>query len=191
LDLPKKPVKVEEKVDVKKASGNESDWPIDNFPPGLYAPDGIPYPNIRAKVLGPLNPFSGLLNNPDGTVSFPDGTIVDAPNTWVMLGDDVSNDFTEELTMAEQEQHDLELLNAKNEEVFRLKRESRLNAFIQRKTTNREAEDAKDKFTKSFNPYTGLYTDQITGKQEFADGEEVEGSNEWVGIASSNLHHHY
>ena len=113
-----------------------SDWPIDNFPPGIYAPDGVTYPNRMAKVLGKLNEFSGLLDNPDGSKSFPDGTIIDAPNTWVMLGDDVSfaNNYMDELTMAEKEQHDLEILNAKNEEVFQQKRDARLNAFIQRKT---------------------------------------------------------
>jgi hypothetical protein len=44
--------------------------------------------------------------------------MVDAPNTWVMLKDDVSNDYMEELTMAEQEQHDQEMLNAQNQEVY-------------------------------------------------------------------------
>jgi len=81
----------------------DSGWPLDKFPPGLYAPNGVPYPLKVAKELGPLNEFTGLLDNPDGTHSFPDGTIVDAPNTWVMTDDNVSDAYADELTMEEAE----------------------------------------------------------------------------------------
>jgi hypothetical protein len=79
-------------------------WPLDNFGPGVYAPDGVAYPLEKASPLGPMNPFTGLLENPDGTKSFPDGTMVDAPNTWIMTESDISipeDEYKEEQTMAE------------------------------------------------------------------------------------------
>lgn len=82
------------------------DWPIDNFPSGIYAPDGVPYPLQKVSPLGKMNEFTGLLENPDGTTSFPDGTMVDAPNTWVMTDANVQipeDEYKEELTIAEVE----------------------------------------------------------------------------------------
>jgi hypothetical protein len=176
----------------------KSDWPIDNFPNGLYAPDGVPYPLVKAKELGELNPFTGLLDNPDGTTSFPDGTIVDAPNTWVMLSDNVVpvDEYKNEMTLAEQEQHDREIQNAKNESKYNQMRNARLNAFLSQKKLDREAEEAKDKFKHSFNQVTGLYTDPKSGKAVFEDGQEVGGVNTWVALSSDNMqvhkkHHHH
>ena len=176
----------------------KSDWPIDNFPNGLYAPDGVPYPLVKAKELGELNPFTGLLDNPDGTTSFPDGTIVDAPNTWVMLSDNVVpvDEYKNEMTLAEQEQHDREIQNAKNESKYKQMRNARLNAFLSQKKLDREAEEAKDKFKHSFNQVTGLYTDPKSGKAVFEDGQEVGGVNTWVALSSDNMqghkkHHHH
>jgi hypothetical protein len=98
----------------------DSNWPLDRFPDGLYAPEGVPYPLKKATKLGPFNKWTGLHDNPDGTKSFPDGTIVDAPNTWLMTDDDVVpvDDYKEELSMAEEEAHALEIQNAKNEAAF-------------------------------------------------------------------------
>jgi hypothetical protein len=91
------------------------DWPIDNFPSGIYAPEGVPYPLQKVSPLGKMNEFTGLLENPDGTTSFPDGTMVDAPNTWVMTDANVQipeDEYKEELTIAEVEQHEREIQNA-------------------------------------------------------------------------------
>lgn len=82
----------------KYIDGGNADhgWPLDGFAPGLYAPNGLPYPNERAKDSGKVfNEFTGLLENPDGTSSFADGAVVDAPNTWVMTSDDVSSQLEE------------------------------------------------------------------------------------------------
>jgi hypothetical protein len=84
------------------------DWPLDNFPSGVYAPNGFAYPLQKVSPLGKMNEFTGLLENPDGTTSFPDGTMVDAPNTWLMTEENVQipiDEYKEENTMAENEQH--------------------------------------------------------------------------------------
>jgi hypothetical protein len=68
-----------------------------------------------------MNEFTGLLENPDGTTSFPDGTMVDAPNTWVMTDANVQipeDEYKEEMTIAEVEQHEREIQNAKNQMKF-------------------------------------------------------------------------
>jgi hypothetical protein len=153
----------------RDAEPKKSDWPIDNFPPGLYAPNGLPYPNVRAAVIGPFNEFSGLHENPDGTRSFPDGAIVDAPNTWLMTDDNVVpvDDYSEELTMAEKEQHEREILNAKNQAAYNKKERARLHSFLQKKKAEREFQE---EYQNSFNQFTGLYTNPVSGHNEFADG---------------------
>lgn len=114
----------------KEAAPKKSTWPIDNFGPGVYAPDGVPYPLQKVSPLGKFNEFTGLLDNPDGTTSFPDGTMVDAPNTWLMTEDNVDipiDEYKDELTMAEKEQHEREIQNAKNEEKYNEAKRERLN----------------------------------------------------------------
>jgi hypothetical protein len=104
----------------KPAGFGDNNWPLDRFADGLYAPEGVPYPLRKATELGPMNKFTGLLDNPDGTKSFPDGTMVDAPNTWLMTEDNVVpvDEYKNELTMAEEEAHALEIQNAKNEAAY-------------------------------------------------------------------------